>query len=87
MTATVLINVNPFMFEQKAYLIKGDEIIAIDSVKMKNLAEDIFMLSEKHDTREIHLSGAKVFTKGLKQKIEKSEIEKYSINKLNITLI
>mgnify|MGYP006344466103 FL=1 len=87
MTTTIVIDIKPFVLEQQVYVLQGDEVNSGEKVRMKTLAEDVIMLSEKYNTREFHISGAKVFTKGLKQKIQKAEIEKYSVNKLNITLI
>lgn len=87
MDTTIIIDIKPFVLEQQVYILKGNEIESGEKIKMKTLAEDVIMLSEKYNAKELHISGAKMFTKGLKQKIQKAEIEKYSINKLNITLI
>lgn len=84
---TILINIKPFVFDQEVYVIGDEEVSFEGTIKMKDLISEIFALSEKYNTVEFHISGAKVFTKGLKQKIQKEELNKYSENKLNITLI
>lgn len=87
MKTTVLINVKPFVLNQEVYIITGETVRPAETIKMNDFVEEVFRLSNTYDTNEIHISGAKMFTAGLKKKVEKAEIAKFSENKLNITLV
>lgn len=63
---------------------KLDEIVISDETK---LFETLFAWRDKHEVNNLDIVGPQGYAAGFEKKVKEAEIDKYSENKFNITLI
>ena len=87
MNKILLVNVKPFTFTQTVSIFEDGNEVRTVTVPMNKIEEEILILAKKDNISEINIVGPKVYTKGIKKKIEKAELKTYNKNMLNIKLI
>lgn len=76
----------PFLMNQTCFVYENGNKIDVVEIQTKDFPEKIIELSQKYNTLDVTLLGSKVYSKGIKKQIEKAEIAKYEVRKLNIKL-
>ena len=79
--------IHPFDLYQTFYVYEDGNKLDICQVKIQDVPDIIFKLSQMYNTYQIDLSGAEHFSKGIIKKIQEQEIAKYNKNKLIIKCI
>ena len=87
MNKILLVNIKPFTFTQTLSIFEDGNEIRTIIVPMNKIEEEILILTKKDNISEVNIVGPKVYTKGIKKKIEKAELKTYNKNMLNIKLI
>lgn len=87
MNKILLVNVKPFTFTQTVSIFEDGNEVRTVTVPMNKIEEEILILAKKDNISEINIVGPKVYTKGIKKKIEKAELKTYNKNMLDIKLI
>ena len=87
MNKILLVNIKPFTFTQTVSIFEDGNEIRTIIVPMNKIEEEILVLTKKDNISEVNIVGPKVYTKGIKKKIEKVEFKTYNKNMLNIKLI
>ena len=87
MNKILLVNIKPFTFTQTISIFEDGNEVGTKMVPMNKIEEEILILTKKDNISEVNIVGPKVYTKGIKKKIEKTELKTYNKNMLNIKLI
>ena len=87
MNKILLVNIKPFTFTQTISIFEDGNEVGSVIVPMDKIEEEILILAKNDDISEVNIVGRKVYTKGIKKKIEKAELKTYNKNMLNIKLI
>ena len=87
MNKILLVNIKPFTFTQTISIFEDGNEVGTMIVPMNKIEEEILILAKKDNISEINIVGPKVYTKGIKKKIEKAELKTYNKNMLDIKLI
>ena len=87
MDKVLLVNIKPFTFTQIISIFEDGNEVETMAVPMNKIEEEILILTKHNDISEVNLIGPKVYTKGIKKKIEKEELKTYNNNMLYIKLI
>lgn len=77
----------PFTMAQNIFVYEDGNKIEVKQTTINAMADMLFELSEKHSVYNIEIVGSKVYAKGIKNQVEKEELSKFNINKLNINII
>lgn len=85
----IILVVNPFADRgHHSYVYENgnklDEIITTDE---KNLVETLFAWRDTHEVNNLDIVGPQGYAAGFEKKVQEAELDKYSENKFNITLI
>ena len=72
--------VGPF---QHIYVFENDKIVESIGIEIDNLEEIVFELVKKYNIDHIDLSGARVYMKGIEDKITKAGSAQYNLNGLS----
>ena len=75
MNKILLVNIKPFTFTQTVSIFEDGNEIRTIIVPMNKIEEEILILTKKDNISEVNIVGPKVYTKGIKKKIEKAEDE------------
>ena len=78
--------IKPFTLKQNVYVYEDNEILDVTQAALSELEDTITTKANEYDTNEITLVGARKFSAGIKNKIQKAEMDKYNCNKLNIEI-
>ena len=79
--------IKPFIINQNVFVYEdGNKVDAI-SVPLNDIQIILVDTATKYEATEIELIGPKKYLKGIVNKIEETEINKYNTNKLNIKII
>ena len=76
--------IKPFTLKQNVYVYEDNEIIDVTQAALSDLEDTITTKANEYETTEVTLVGARKFSAGIKNKIQKAEMDKYNCNKLNI---
>lgn len=76
--------IKPFTLKQNVYVYEDNEIIDVTQAALSDLEDIITTKANEYETTEVTLVGARKFSAGIKNKIQKAEMDKYNCNKLNI---
>ena len=76
--------IKPFTLKQNVYVYEDNEILDVTQAALSELEDTITTKANEYDTTEVTLVGARKFSAGIKNKIQKAEMDKYNCNKLNI---
>ena len=87
MNKILLVNIKPFTFTQTVSIFEDGNEVGTMIVPMNKIEEEILILTKNDNISEVNIVGPKVYTKGIKKKIEKAEFKTYNKNMLNIKLI
>lgn len=87
MDKILLVNIKPFTFTQTISIFEDGNEVGTMIVPMNKIEEEILTLTRHGDISEVNIAGPKVYTKGIKKKIEKEELKTYNNNMLYIKLI
>jgi len=83
----LVVLIQPFDMKQQIFVYEDGNQIDSNTCKIDNLTDIVLDMTDKQSITEVGLVGPKYFLKGLKKNIEKEEMSKFSINKLNITIL
>lgn len=78
--------VKTFSFTHPVYVYEDENVIFQTVATVNTFDQVLYDLSKEYETSEVEMYGATIYTKGLKNKIEKAELTKYNKQTLNITL-
>ena len=78
--------VKTFSFTHPVYVYEDENVIFQTVATVNTFDQVLYDLSKEYETSEVEMYGAAIYTKGLKNKIEKAELTKYNQQTLNITL-
>ena len=78
----IIVNLQPFVYEQEIQVYKNGECIKIAKSSMNNLDENIAVNAKIHDNFNIDIVGSKLWGKQLKKRLQ---MNKFKMD-LNITL-
>ena len=84
MNKILLVNIKPFTFTQTISIFEDGNEVGTMIVPMNKIEEEILILTKNDNISEINIVGPKVYTKGIKKKIEKVELKTYNKNMLNV---
>ena len=87
MEKVLLVNIKPFTFSQVISIFEDGNEVGTMIVPMNKIEEEILILAKHNNISDVNIVGPKVYTKGIKKKIEKAELKTYNKNLLNIKLI
>jgi len=77
---TIIANLKTFTFAHNIVVMDGDKVLTTTKAAMKNLPEVISQLANTYECKKILLSGNKVYTKGIGDKIRECYKAKYKNN-------
>ena len=72
MNKILLVNIKPFTFTQTVSIFEDGNEVRTIIVPMNKIEEEILILTKKDNISEVNIVGPKVYTKGIKKKIESS---------------
>ena len=78
--------IKPFTLKQNVYVYEDNDIIDVTQVNLKELEDIITTKASEYEINDVTLVGARKFSAGIKNKIQKTEMDKYNCNKLNIEI-
>ena len=87
MNKILLVNIKPFTFTQTISIFEDGNEVRTIIVPMNKIEEEILILTKKDNITKVNIDETKVYTKGIKKKIEKAELKTYNKNMLDIKLI
>lgn len=79
--------IHPFDAYQVFYVYQDGNKLDIIKTTIDDIPTTVVQLAEAYDTKEVNLSGAKKFAKGIVKKIQELEMTKYSKLNLDIKII
>lgn len=82
----ILTIIKTFSFTHPVYVYENEDVIYTTSATTLGLDKVLHELANEYETTDVEMYGANVYTKGIKNKIEASEMTKYNKNILNIEL-
>ena len=77
----------PFDRNQTFYDYQDGNKIKVKQFTLDEIPTEVLTLAKEYDVEEIDLSGAKVFSQKLVQKIKEQELLRYNQNTINIKTI
>ena len=77
----------PFDRNQTFYVYQDGNKIKVKQFTLDEIPTKVLTLAKEYDVEEIDLSGAKVFSQKLVQKIKEQELLRYNQNIINIKTI
>ena len=83
----IIVDVKPFIFNQKIYCYNDDEVELMIKVNMNDLAETVFNIADKENITDISLAGNSKYLSKIKNDIIDCEHTKYGVRNINIKLI
>ena len=78
--------IKPFTLKQNVYVYEDNDVIDVTQVNLKELENLIIEKANEYEVNDVALIGARKFSAGIKDKIQKAEMDKYNYNKLNIEI-
>lgn len=78
--------IKPFIMQQNIFVYEDGNKIDLFSVNLEDIENSLIETAKKYDVTDIELIGSKSYSKGIKNKIEVAEMNKYNENKLNIKI-
>lgn len=75
---------NAYTLEQEIIVYENTNKVEIAKTTIENLNNKLFELVNKYNVATVSLHGARQFTKGIGQNIQKYELNKYNENKIEI---
>lgn len=82
----ILSVLKPFELEQTIYVYESGNKIDAIKTPLDKFIPSVFKLSKQYDVKQVELVGPKQYSKGIKNQIEKKEIEQYGSNNLEIII-
>lgn len=79
--------IRPFTLNQNVFVYEDGNKIDIVNTDFENLSDVLLDTAIKYEITDIQLIGAKNFSMGIKDKIEKAEMTKYSTHNIIVTLV
>lgn len=78
--------IKPFSFTHNICVYDGEELVKSISTTTNKLEESFTSLAQEFNLTDVEIYGPTIYTKGIKNQIEKAELNKYNKNTLNIIL-
>lgn len=80
-------NIQPFVMDSKLYVYDDGNCVEVKETDIDNINHNIFVLVDKYNIDQVDLAGPQSFLKGIKDKFDLAQMNKYDTKKVNMKLI